>query len=40
VHGRAARAAGTAPDLVATDLVDALHPTLDAFRRGTDPWEE
>jgi NAD(P)H-hydrate epimerase len=40
VHGRAARAAGTAPDLIALDLIDALHPTLDALRRGTDPWEE
>jgi NAD(P)H-hydrate epimerase len=40
VHGRAALAAGTAPDLVAVDLIDALHPTLDAFRRGSDPWEE
>jgi hydroxyethylthiazole kinase-like uncharacterized protein yjeF len=40
VHGRAACAAGTAPDLVAIDLIDALHPTLDALRTGRDPWEE
>jgi NAD(P)H-hydrate epimerase len=40
VHGRAAFAAGTAPDLVAIDLIDALHPTLDALRSGRDPWEE
>ena len=40
VHGRAACAAGTAPDLVATDLIDALHRTLDALRSGSDPWEE
>ncbi len=40
VHGRAASAAGTAPDLVATDLIGALHPTLDALRSRSDPWEE
>jgi NAD(P)H-hydrate epimerase len=40
VHGRAATAAGTGPDLVATDLVGALHPTLDALRTGSDPWED
>jgi len=40
VHGRAARAAGTAPDLVAIDLIGALHPTLDALRSGRDPWED
>ncbi len=40
VHGRAAHAAGTAPDLVATDLLGALHPTLNALRSGSDPWEE
>jgi hydroxyethylthiazole kinase-like uncharacterized protein yjeF len=40
VHGRAACAAGTAPDLVATDLIGALHPTLDALRSRSDPWEE
>jgi NAD(P)H-hydrate epimerase len=39
VHGRAAAAAGTAPDLVAGDLIDALHPTLAALRSGSDPWE-
>ena len=38
VHGRAAEAAGTAPDLVAIDLIGALHPTLDALRSGHDPW--
>ena len=40
VHGRAARAAGTGPDLVAFDLIGALHPTLDALRSGRDPWED
>jgi ADP-dependent NAD(P)H-hydrate dehydratase / NAD(P)H-hydrate epimerase len=40
VHGRAATAAGTGDDLVATDLIGALHPTLDALRSGRDPWEE
>ncbi len=40
VHGRAASAAGTAPDLVATDLIGALHRTLDALRSRSDPWEE
>lgn len=40
VHGRAALAAGTAPDLVATDLIAALPPTLGALRSGTDPWED
>jgi NAD(P)H-hydrate epimerase len=40
VHGRAARAAGTAPDLVAIDLIEALHRTLDGLRSGHDPWEE
>jgi NAD(P)H-hydrate epimerase len=40
VHGRAALAAGTAPDLVATDLITALPPTLGALRSGTDPWED
>ena len=40
VHGRAAAAAGTAPDLVAIDLIGALHPTLDALRSGRDPWED
>jgi len=40
VHGRAATVAGTGDDLVATDLIGALHPTLDALRSGGDPWEE
>jgi hydroxyethylthiazole kinase-like uncharacterized protein yjeF len=40
VHGRAASAAGTGDDLVATDLIGALHRTLDALRSGRDPWEE
>jgi NAD(P)H-hydrate epimerase len=40
VHGRAATAAATGVDLVATDLVAALHPTLEALRSGTDPWED
>ena len=40
VHGRAATAAGTGDDLVATDLIAALPPTLDALRSGRDPWEE
>jgi hydroxyethylthiazole kinase-like uncharacterized protein yjeF len=40
VHGRAALAAGTAPDLVAIDLIKALAPTLSALRSGRDPWED
>ena len=40
VHGRAATTAGTAPDLVAIDLIGALHPTLDALRNGHDTREE
>jgi NAD(P)H-hydrate epimerase len=40
VHGRAATAAATGVDLVATDLVAELHPTLEALRSGTDPWED
>jgi NAD(P)H-hydrate epimerase len=40
IHGRAATAAGTGPDLVAIDLIDALHRTLEALRSGHDPWEE
>jgi NAD(P)H-hydrate repair Nnr-like enzyme with NAD(P)H-hydrate dehydratase domain len=40
VHGRAATVAGTGDDLVATDLIGALHPTLDGLRSGRDPWEE
>ena len=39
VHGRAADAAPTAPDLVASDLVRALPRTLHALRTGRDPWE-
>jgi hydroxyethylthiazole kinase-like uncharacterized protein yjeF len=34
VHGEAAIVAGTAPDLVAIDLIDALHRTLDGLRRA------
>jgi hydroxyethylthiazole kinase-like uncharacterized protein yjeF len=37
IHGRAASQAGTAPGLVAGDLVDALPPTL---RRLADPNED
>jgi len=40
VHGRAATVAGTGDDLVATDLIGALHHTLDGLRSGRDPWEE
>ena len=40
VHGRAATVAGTGDDLVATDLIGALHRTLDGLRSGRDPWEE
>ena len=39
VHGRAADAAPTAPDIVASDLVRALPRTLHALRTGRDPWE-
>ena len=39
VHGRAATAAGTGDDLVAGDLIGALHRTLGALRSGRDPWE-
>ena len=39
VHGRAASAASTAPDIVASDLVLALPRTLQALRTGRDPWE-
>ncbi len=38
VHGRAASEAGTGDELVATDLIGALHPTLSALRSGRDPW--
>ena len=37
VHGRAATVAGTAPGLVASDLVEALPPTL---RLLADPNED
>jgi hydroxyethylthiazole kinase-like uncharacterized protein yjeF len=40
VHGRAAATAGTGPDLVASDLIEALHPTLDALRAGPELGEE
>jgi ADP-dependent NAD(P)H-hydrate dehydratase / NAD(P)H-hydrate epimerase len=40
VHGRAATVAGTGAELVATDLVDALHPTLEGLRWGRDPGED
>jgi NAD(P)H-hydrate epimerase len=40
VHGRAASAAGTGSELIATDLIAALAPTLESLRSGTDPWEE
>jgi NAD(P)H-hydrate epimerase len=39
VHGRAAEAARTTPDIVASDLVRALPRTLQALRTGRDPWE-
>ena len=39
VHGRAAAAAPTTPDIVASDLVLALPRTLQALRTGRDPWE-
>src|SRR5262245_28413394 len=39
VHGRAASVAGTGDDLVATDLIGALHRTLEPLRSGDDPWE-
>ena len=39
VHGRAAAAAGTGDELVATDLIGALAPTLAALRTGFDPWD-
>ncbi len=40
VHGRAAAAALTSPDIVASDLVGALPRTLAALRGGADPWEK
>src|SRR6185369_2406141 len=39
VHGRAAAAAATAPDIVASDVVAALPRTLQVLRTGSDPWE-
>jgi len=39
LHGRAAEAAATAPDVVASDLVSALPHTLQVLRTGRDPWE-
>jgi NAD(P)H-hydrate epimerase len=39
VHGRAATVAGTGDDLVAGDLIGALHRTLEPLRSGDDPWE-
>jgi ADP-dependent NAD(P)H-hydrate dehydratase / NAD(P)H-hydrate epimerase len=39
VHGRAADAAPTAPDIVASDLVSALPRTLHVLRNRRDPWE-
>ncbi len=39
VHGRAAVAAPTTPDIVASDLVLALARTLQELRTGRDPWE-
>jgi ADP-dependent NAD(P)H-hydrate dehydratase / NAD(P)H-hydrate epimerase len=39
VHGRAAEAAPTTPDIVASDLVHALPRTLQVLRSGRDPWE-
>jgi NAD(P)H-hydrate epimerase len=39
VHGCAARHAGTGVELVATDLIAALAPTLDALRSGRDCLE-
>jgi NAD(P)H-hydrate repair Nnr-like enzyme with NAD(P)H-hydrate dehydratase domain len=37
VHGLAAIEAGTGDELVATDLIGALHPTLESLRSGRDP---
>jgi NAD(P)H-hydrate epimerase len=39
VHGRAAAEAGTGDELIATDLIGALHPTLDMLRSGSEPRE-
>jgi NAD(P)H-hydrate epimerase len=40
VHGRAATAADSSPDIVASDLVLALPRTLAGLRTGRDPWEQ
>ncbi|MDQ1467486.1 MAG: ADP-dependent NAD(P)H-hydrate dehydratase / NAD(P)H-hydrate epimerase, partial [Actinomycetota bacterium] len=40
VHGRAATAAASTPDIVASDLVLALPRTLQVLRTGRDPWEQ
>jgi NAD(P)H-hydrate epimerase len=40
IHGRAAAAAHTGSELVATDLIEALPSTLEALRAGSDPWED
>jgi hydroxyethylthiazole kinase-like uncharacterized protein yjeF len=39
LHGAAAAEAGTGDELIATDLIGALHPTLDVLRSGRDPRE-
>jgi hydroxyethylthiazole kinase-like uncharacterized protein yjeF len=39
VHGRAADLASDTPDIVASDLVDALPRTLHELRNGRDPVE-
>jgi hydroxyethylthiazole kinase-like uncharacterized protein yjeF len=39
LHGLAAHVAGTAPDLVASDLIAALHPTLELLRSRSDTAE-
>ena len=40
VHGCAATAAGTGAELVATDLLAALAPTLELLRTGRDFQED
>ena len=40
VHGRAANGAATSPDIVASDLVQALPRTLQVLRTRRDPWEK
>ena len=39
LHGRAAAAAAGSPDIVASDVVQALPRTLHVLRSGRDPWE-